>query len=133
MKPEIHVLAPPNRSRAAQRDPFWVRCLLISAAVGVVGLLVIVPLVNVFYVALAEGVTAYWKNLFVNAGTRHAILLTLTVAPAAVIANLVFGVAAAWAIARFQFPGRTFLISLIDLPFSVSPVVAGLVFVLLFG
>src|SRR5262245_39887960 len=132
MKPETHFLAPPNRCRAAQHDPLWVRCVLIGAAVGVVGVLVIVPLVNVFYVALANGVTAYWNNLFVNAGTRHAILLTLTVAPAAVLANLVFGVAAAWAIARFRFPGRTLLISLIDLPFSVSPVVAGLVFVLLF-
>ncbi len=72
-------------------------------------------------------------NLFGDANTRHAILLTLTVAPAAVFANLVFGVAGAWAIARFRFPGRALLLTLIDLPFSVSPVVAGLMFVLLFG
>src|SRR5205823_4358967 len=65
--------------------------------------------------------------------TRHAILLTLAVAPVAVAVNVVFGVAAAWAIARFQFRGRTLLLTLIDVPFSVSPVVAGLLFVLLFG
>jgi sulfate transport system permease protein len=75
----------------------------------------------------------YWRNLATSPETRHAILLTLTVAPAAVALNLVFGVAAAWAVARFRFPGRTLLVTLIDLPFSVSPVVAGLVFVLLFG
>src|SRR5205823_7538813 len=74
-----------------------------------------------------------WENLVLNANTRHSILLTLTVAPVAVVLNLVFGVAAAWAIARFRFPGRTLLLTLIDLPFSVSPVAAGLVFVLLFG
>src|SRR5262245_15418637 len=75
----------------------------------------------------------YWENLFQDTDTRHAILLALTVAPTAVALNLVFGVAAAWAIARFRFPGRTLLITLIDLPFAVSPVVAGLVFVLIFG
>src|SRR5207248_10191939 len=75
----------------------------------------------------------YWHSLFGDADTRHAILLTLMVAPVAVAANVVFGVAAAWAIARFRFRGRTLLLTLIDLPFSVSPVVAGLVFVLLFG
>ena len=72
-------------------------------------------------------------NLVGDPDTRHAILLTLTVAPIAVVANVVFGVAAAWAIARFRFPGRTLLTTLIDLPFSVSPVVAGLMFVLIFG
>ena len=64
---------------------------------------------------------------------RHAILLTLTVVPGALAANILFGLAAAWAIARFDFPGRTLLTSMIDLPFSVSPVVAGLMFVLIFG
>src|SRR5207248_7077918 len=75
----------------------------------------------------------YWDALTGDPDTRAAVRLTLTVVPSAVLANLVFGVAAAWAIARFRFPGRTALITLIDLPFSVSPVVAGLVFVLLFG
>jgi sulfate transport system permease protein len=95
--------------------------------------LVIIPVVNVFAQALAGGVSAYWDHLFASAETRHAILLTLMVAPSAVLANTVFGVFAAWAIARFRFPGRTLLVTLIDLPFAVSPVVAGLVFVLLFG
>jgi sulfate transport system permease protein len=110
-----------------------VRVSLTAAALAVIGVLIVVPLVHVFYRALANGVGAYGNALFGNPHTRHAILLTLTVAPAVVALNLVFGVAAAWAIARFRFPGRTVLVSLIDLPFSVSPVVAGLIFVLLFG
>jgi sulfate transport system permease protein len=89
--------------------------------------------VSVFAQALANGPGVYWDSLIGNADTRHSILLTVTVAPVAVALNLVFGVAAAWCIARFRFPGRTLLVTLIDLPFSVSPVVAGLVFVLLFG
>jgi sulfate transport system permease protein len=103
------------------------------AAVGVVGVLVIVPVINVFTEALARGVGTYIQNLIADPDTRHSILLTLTVAPVAVVLNVIFGVAAAWAIARYQFPGRTILTTLIDLPFSVSPVVAGLIFVLLFG
>jgi sulfate transport system permease protein len=118
---------------ASRQDHWLVRWSLILAAVSVVTLLVIVPLVYVFYQALAKGPHIYLENLVGNADTRHAVLLTLIVAPLAVAANLVFGVAAAWAIARFRFPGRTLLTTLIDLPFAVSPVVAGLVFVLLFG
>jgi sulfate transport system permease protein len=110
-----------------------VRWGLTSAAVAVVLLLIVLPVVHVFYQALAPGPGVYWQTLVLDADTRAAILLTLTVAPIAVALNLVFGVAAAWAIARFRFPGRTLLLTLIDLPFSVSPVVAGLVFVLLFG
>jgi sulfate transport system permease protein len=116
-----------------QEDPWLVRWGLIVAAIAVLTLLVIVPVVNVFAQALADGPRVYWQNLVADADTRSAILLTLTVAPVAVVLNLVFGVAAAWAIARFRFPGRTLLVTLIDLPFSVSPVVAGLCFVLLFG
>jgi sulfate transport system permease protein len=89
--------------------------------------------VNVFYQALGGGLAAYRDSLLGDPATRHAIRLTLIVAPAAVALNLVFGVAAAWVIARFRFPGRTLLTTLIDLPFTVSPVVAGLAFVLLFG
>ena len=117
----------------APGDPLIVKWGLILAAVSVIGILVIVPVVNVFAQALARGPAVYWENLMLNANTRHSILLTLTVAPIAVMANLIFGVAAAWTIGRFRFPGRTILTTLIDLPFSVSPVVAGLVFVLLFG
>jgi sulfate/thiosulfate transport system permease protein len=122
--------ANPQRPR---QDPWWVRWPLILLAVGVLGLLVIVPVVHVFYEALARGFGVYWDSLVGDADTRHSILLTLTIVPVALAANTLFGIAAAWAIARFRFPGRALLISLIDLPFSVSPVVAGLSFVLIFG
>ncbi len=119
--------------RRAAQDPLWVRVLLIGAALAVVGLLVVVPIVSVFVQAFADGVGTYWHNLFGDPDTRDAIKLTLTVVPIALVLNVVFGIAAAWAIARFRFPGRTLLTALIDLPFSVSPVVAGLMFVLIFG
>jgi sulfate/thiosulfate transport system permease protein len=122
-----------TKRQTALQDPWFVRWGLIVAAVGVVGVLVIVPVINVFYEALARGADTYIQNLIADPDTRHSILLTLTVAPVAVVLNVIFGVAAAWAIARYQFPGRTILTTLIDLPFSVSPVVAGLIFVLLFG
>jgi sulfate transport system permease protein len=114
-------------------DPPWVRWTLTLLAVGVLMVLVVIPVVNVFWQALAGGLGVYWHSLIADGDTRHAILLTLAIAPVAVALNIVFGLAAAWAIARFRFPGRTVLLSLIDLPFAVSPVVAGLMFVLLFG
>jgi sulfate/thiosulfate transport system permease protein len=122
-----------QRSGAHRHDPWVVRWGLTLAAILVLTVLVIVPVVNVFSQALGRGVAAYWHNLFGDPNTRHAVLLTLIVAPSAVLSNLVLGVACAWAIARFRFPGRAMLLTLIDLPFSVSPVVAGLMFVLLFG
>jgi sulfate transport system permease protein len=122
----------PTRS-TSRGDPWPVRWGLTLAALAVLIVLVLVPVVNVFYQALERGLAAYWHNLFGDPNTRHAILLTLMVAPPAVLANLVFGVACAWAVTRFRFPGRAILLTLIDLPFSVSPVVAGLMFVLLFG
>ncbi|MFO0947857.1 MAG: sulfate ABC transporter permease subunit CysW [Planctomycetota bacterium] len=109
------------------------RALLIFLAVGVITVLIIIPVVHVFYQALAHGVATYWNNLVMDPDTRHSILLTLLVAPTAVALNVVFGVAAAWVIAKYQFRGRSLLTTLIDLPFSVSPVVAGLIFVLIFG
>ena len=122
-----------RRVRQAQQDPAWVRWGLTLAAAAVVGVLIVIPVVHVFAGALSEACGVYWDNLFGDPDTRHSILLTLTVVPLALVANVVFGVAAAWAIARFRFPGRTVLTALIDLPFSVSPVVAGLMFVLIFG
>ncbi|MBI2827031.1 MAG: sulfate ABC transporter permease subunit CysW [Planctomycetia bacterium] len=110
-----------------------VRWMLIVLAVLVVGVLIIVPVINVFAQAFSAGWTTYWTSLLADADTRHSILLTLIVAPISVAANVVFGVAAAWAIARFRFPGRTLLTTLIDLPFAISPVVAGLLIVLIFG
>src|SRR5262245_20990058 len=127
---ETTVGIPPRR---AQHDPPAVKTALIVAAVAIMTFFVVVPLVNVFAQAFANGPRAYWQNLFGDADTLHSIKLTLTVAPIAVASNLVFGIAAAWAIARFRFPGRTLLTALIDLPFSVSPVVVGLFLILLFG
>jgi sulfate/thiosulfate transport system permease protein len=125
--------APAKAMRRAQQDPAWVRYSLTGAALLVVAILIVIPVVNVFVEAFASGVGTYFKNLFLDADTRHAIFLTLTVVPIALTANVVFGVTAAWAITRFKFPGRSLLTALIDLPFSVSPVVAGLMFVLIFG
>ena len=119
--------------KRAQQDPVWVRWSLTGLAITVVCLLIVIPVINVFVEALTEGAGTYWKNLFADPDTRHSILLTLTVVPIVLVANLVFGVTAAWAITRFNFPGRSLLTALIDLPFSVSPVVAGLMFVLIFG
>ena len=123
------VPAPPRPAT----DPWFVRYALIGFTYAIVGGLVAVPLAAVFHFALANGVGEYWENLTGNADTRHAVFLTLVVAPVAVAMNVLFGIAAAWLIARFRFPGRTLLTTLIDLPFSVSPVVAGLMFVLIFG
>lgn len=117
----------------AYDDPPLVRAGLILFTVVVIGVLIIIPLVNVFAEAFAKGVPAYWDSLANDPDTLHSILLTLKVAPAAVLLNVVFGIAAAWAIARFQFPGRTVLTALIDLPFAVSPVVVGLFLMLMFG
>jgi sulfate transport system permease protein len=123
----------PVQVRRAQQDPPWVRWTLTGAAIAAIGVLVVLPVVSVFAEALSDGVGAYFRNLFSDPDTRHSIFLTLVVVPSAVGANVAFGIAAAWAIARFRFPGRTLLTALIDLPFAVSPVVAGLMFVLLFG
>lgn len=123
-------IAPPPRH---SQDPLWIRVLLILSAIAVLGVLIVIPVVHVFVNAFSRGWDFYWDSLTKDPDTRHAMLLTLTVAPTAVIANVIFGVAAAWAIARFEFRGKTLLTTLIDLPFSVSPVVAGLIFVLIFG
>jgi sulfate transport system permease protein len=130
LEPSVEVV---NRLVPQERESPVVRWCLTLTAVAVVGILIVLPLVNVFYQAFAGGVGEYLRNLFADPDTRHSILLTLIVAPTAVFCNLLFGLAAAWAIARFRFPGRTLLVTLIDVPFSVSPVVAGLLFVLLFG
>jgi len=106
---------------------------LVAAAAAIVGLFIVVPLAAVFAEAFADGASAWWAALAHDPDTRHAIWLSLTVAPVAVAVNTIFGVAAAWLIARFRFPGRSLLISLVDVPFSVSPVVAGLALVLIFG
>jgi sulfate transport system permease protein len=113
-------------------EPWLVRVVLIASAVTFLTVFVVLPLVVVFAQAFSKGIGAYFSAL-TDPEALSAIRLTLAVAAISVSLNLVFGVIAAWAIAKFEFPGKTFLISLIDLPFSVSPVISGLVFVLLFG
>ena len=106
---------------------------LVAATVAIVGGIIVVPLASVFFEAFAEGPAAWWQAIAHDPDTRHAIWLSLTVAPVAVAINTVFGIAAAWLVARFRFPGRSLLVTFFDVPFSVSPVVAGLALVLIFG
>jgi len=121
-----------RRLAAATTEAPLVRGLLIAIVILFLGLFLLVPLAAVFYEALRKGVEVYFAS-FANADARAAIKLTLIAAAISVPLNLVFGIAAAYAIAKFEFPGKSFLISLIDLPFSVSPVIAGLIYVLMFG
>jgi len=118
--------------RSATTESGFVRLLLIGIAVAWIGFIVLLPLGAVFAEAFRQG-TAAWAEAVIEPDAISAVRLTLLVAAIAVPVNVVFGVAAAWAIAKFSFPGKGFLVTLIDLPFSVSPVVSGLVFVLLFG
>ena len=108
------------------------RALLIGVSVLFLTVFLLAPLALIFVTAFGGGIAAYFQS-FTNPDTLSAIRLTLLAAAIAVPCNLVFGVAAAWAIGKFEFFGKSFLISLIDVPFSVSPVVAGLTYVLLFG
>lgn len=119
-------------SHPAVRDPWIVKAVLLVVAVAFAILFLLVPLLAVFFEAFQKGITGYLAAL-AKPASLSAIQLTLLVAAIAVPANLIFGVAASWAVAKFNFPGKTVLISLIDLPFSISPVTSGLVFVLLFG
>ncbi len=114
------------------QEPLAARVLLILLALAFLALFLLVPLAVVFVQALEKGVAAYFAAVR-EPESLAALRLTLLTAGVAVPANLVFGVAAAWAIAKFDFPGKSVLTSLIDLPFAISPVVSGLVFVLLFG
>ncbi|MCB1392807.1 MULTISPECIES: sulfate ABC transporter permease subunit CysW [unclassified Nitrobacter] len=116
----------------ARTEPRWVRGLLIGLCGLFLTVFIVLPLTIVFAEALARGGQAYLAAL-TEPEALSAIKLTLTVAAISVGLNLVFGLIAAWAVAKFEFPGKTLLITLIDLPFSVSPVISGLVFVLLFG
>jgi sulfate/thiosulfate transport system permease protein len=113
-------------------EPFAVRWTLILLGLAFMALFIVLPLVAVFSEAFRQGIGAYWQALG-QPDAQSAIRLTLLVAAIAVPLNVVFGVAASWAIAKFEFKGKAFLTTLIDLPFSVSPVISGLVYVLLFG
>jgi sulfate transport system permease protein len=120
---------PPSTTRT---EPALVRWALIAVALAFLGIFLVVPLVAVFYEALRQGLEVYWASI-VDPDALSAIRLTLLVVAIAVPLNLVFGLAAAWAITKFQFRGKQLLVTLIDLPFAVSPVVAGLIYVLLYG
>jgi len=124
--------AEPAYAPAATVEPVWVRGLLIGIALVFLTLFLFVPLAAVFAEALRKGWDAYAAAI-VEPDALSAIRLTLITAAIAVPLNLVFGVAAAWTIAKFEFRGKNILLTLIDLPFSVSPVIAGLIYVLLFG
>ncbi|MGV1828190.1 sulfate ABC transporter permease subunit CysW [Agrobacterium vitis] len=121
----------PSFHRATTETPV-VQCLLILVSLLFLLLFLMLPLVAVFSEAFRNGASA-WLEALVEPDALSAMRLTLLVAVIAVPANVIFGVAAAWAIAKFEFRGKAFLITLIDLPFSVSPVISGLVYVLLFG
>jgi sulfate transport system permease protein len=113
-------------------EPAGVRLVLTGVTLGFLALFLVLPLVVVFVEALRNGLGAYVESIE-DPDAMAALRLTLMAAAFAVPANLIFGVAAGWAIAKFRFPGRTLLTTLIDLPFAVSPVISGMVFVLLFG
>ena len=120
------------KSTRATQEPRWVRYSLMTIGLGFLFFFLGLPLLAVFVEALAQGVPIYLEALK-EPETASAIWLTVVVALAVLPFNIVFGVAAAWAIAKFDFKGKSLLITLIDLPFAVSPVVAGLIFILLFG
>jgi sulfate transport system permease protein len=116
----------------ATTEPLWMQMTLISVALIFLALFLVVPLIAVFTEAFSRGVDVYWASI-TEPDAWHAITLTLLAAAIAVPLNVIFGLAAAWSITKFQFRGKQALITLIDLPFAVSPVVAGLIYVLLFG
>ncbi|TFV70642.1 sulfate ABC transporter permease subunit CysW [Bradyrhizobium frederickii] len=144
MADSVSLAAPDAEARAKARahaeaardnlrtEPRPVRIIIIALAMIFLSIFVVLPLVVVFAQAFSKGILAYFAAL-AEPEALAAIKLTLIVAAISVGLNLVFGLVAAWAIAKFDFPGKIFLITLIDLPFSVSPVISGLVFVLLFG
>jgi sulfate transport system permease protein len=123
------------RQRAAVRtitEARWVQAVLVTLGLGFLGVVVLLPLGAVFTQAFEKGLGAYWRALAAD-DTRAAIELTLLTAAIVVTLNTAFGLAAAWLLSKHHFPGKSLLLTLIDLPFSVSPVISGLIFVLLFG
>ena len=121
-----------NTTTEATTEPRWVRWSLIAVALAFMTLFLFVPLASVFYEAMKKGLGVYWAAIS-DDDALSAIKLTLIATAISVPLNLLFGVAAAWAITKFEFRGKSLLLTLIDLPFSVSPVIAGLIYVLVFG
>ena len=129
---DVATSAAPRHIRSAVTEPAWVRWLLIGAALAFLTLFLFVPLAIVFAEAFKKGVGVYLAAI-TDPDALSAIKLTLIAAGISVPMNLVFGIAAAWCIAKFDFRGKNVLLTLIDLPFSVSPVISGLIYVLVFG
>ena len=121
-----------KQARLRIADQAWVKWSLVSLALLVVAAVLVVPLAIIFVQAFSAGAETFWANL-TDEYTLSAIGLTLLVAALTVPINLVFGIFLAWLVTRFEFPGRKALITLIDIPFAVSPVVAGLLYLLLYG
>lgn len=113
-------------------DPWWVRSIVISISIAFVTLMLILPLSVIFWEAFRKGISTYIAA-FQDRNAMRAIYMTCLAAGIAVPLNLVFGIAASWAIAKYSFRGKSLLIALIDLPFAISPVVSGLVYILVFG
>lgn len=113
-------------------DPWWVRAIIVSISVAFVALMLVLPLGVIFFEAFRKGVSAYLAS-FQDRNALRAIYMTCLAAGIAVPLNLVFGIAASWAIAKFTFRGKGLLIALIDLPFAISPVISGLIYILVFG
>ena len=113
-------------------EPIWVRAILIGIALVFLGFFLFVPMIAVFSGALKKGIAVYFQSL-ADPETLASVRLTLTVAAIVVPLNTIFGIAASWAITKFDFKGKNVLLTLIDLPFTVSPVISGMIFVLLFG
>ena len=121
-----------KRMDIRSNDPWWVRAIIISISIMFVALMLVLPLGVIFWEAFRKGLSAYLKS-FQDRNAVRAIYMTCLAAGIAVPLNLVFGIAASWAIAKFSFRGKGFLIALIDLPFAISPVISGLVYILVFG
>lgn len=121
-----------HKLKADSVDPWWVRWLLIGAAVGFMVFLLVLPLGVIFWEAIRKGWGVYVIAL-TDRSARNAIMLSLIAAGISVPLNFLFGLAAAWATTKYSFPGKSLLISMIDLPFAISPIIAGLMYVLVFG
>jgi sulfate transport system permease protein len=132
MKKSNPTISDPSKVLRATDDPTWLRYCLITIAICFLSLFLCAPLILVIFQAFGKGVDAYFSVLS-QVDMQAAIHLTLLTAAVSVPLNTIFGIAAAWAITRFEFLGKNLLITLIDLPFSVSPVISGLIFVLMFG
>ncbi|MCY2984477.1 MAG: sulfate ABC transporter permease subunit CysW [Planctomycetota bacterium] len=118
--------------QTGSNDPLWVRTTVITISVTFVALMLVLPLGVIFYEAFRKGLSAYFKA-FQDRNAVRAITMTCLAAGIAVPLNLIFGIAASWAIAKFNFRGKGLLIALIDLPFAISPVISGLIYILVFG